>query len=420
MASKQQVLVIENNSALKQYYTNNLIKLGLEPIVVPNGTEALRTLKSSIDGDLKLVVMGWHIPDVHGYLIAQKVRSDPKFLGVEFLICASDLAEEDRFLMQELDIAHTLPKGASTQQIVDKVKAIQIEIGKKPALDKRRVELEGALNAGQPTLVEDLLAQDDLKKDVFKNPKYAHLAGEVEIMRKKYEDALAFLKGQMGGALDFDAPLNPLPGASNTLKCANAYAKALCYLGRYDEAEGIYARLSAKSPKNLSHIVSQADALLGQDKVDEARVKYTAVLAQDSTQKDALIGMGKSHLVRGEIDKAHEVLGRVEGGYESASFASFFNNRAIALIHAGRIEEGIALFENALKFIKRDRFPVMFNMGMAYLRLKKAPKAVEIFEQVLDTCRADFISKKSILQKLQRLGREKFIEAYGKGLDDKE
>jgi tetratricopeptide (TPR) repeat protein len=141
-------------------------------------------------------------------------------------------------------------------------------------------------------------------------------------------------------------------------------------------------------------------------------VKYAAVLAQDASNRDALMGMGKTAVVQGELDEAKKYFSQVDGGVESPSFASFFNNRAVALIHGEKVDEAIALYENALQFIKRDRYPVLFNLGMAYLRQKKADKAADIFQQVLDTCRVDFVAKKSVLQQFKQLGKEKFIKVY--------
>jgi tetratricopeptide (TPR) repeat protein len=260
-----------------------------------------------------------------------------------------------------------------------------------------------------------------LKKELGATPKHVHLLGEFELLRKKYDEALKLLQKHVDELDNVGAAQSLAQGKggdeprANPLKCVNTYAKALCYLGRFEEAESLFTKLYEKSPKNLAHVVSQADTLLGQDKLDEAKIKYAHVLAQDGSNRDALIGMGKVAVVEGELDKAKEYFGQVDGGAESPSFASFFNNRAIALIHAGKVEEAIALYENALKFIKRDRFPVMFNLGMAHLRLRQAEKAAGIFQQVLDTCRTDFVARKSILQRLKALGREKFIEIYSKG-----
>lgn len=420
----KQVLIVEQNSSLKQYYTNALAKLGLDPKVVVNGQEALKFLKGSIDGTLALIVMDWNLPDVNGYLVAQKVRSDPRLAGVEFLITTSEVKPDDVMLMAELDVVHTLPKGASTQQIVDKVKAIQNEAGRAPRAVKLRRELEEALQRGVSQQALELVDREPELKRELSQARHAHLAGELEILRKNYDGTISLLSRYVDGLEGFEGGASgaggakgaPAPeGGANPLKCVNASAKALCHLGRFHEAEELYRKLYEKSPKNLAHVVGQADALLGQDKIDEARVKYAHVLSQDATNRDALIGLGKAAVVEGKVDEAGRYFGQVDGGVESPSFASFFNNRAIALIHAGDVRQAIQLYENALKFIKRDRYPVLFNLGMAWLRLHEAGKAADIFQQVLDTCRTDFVARKSILQKLRSEGRAKFIEAYGKG-----
>jgi|GEM_PF-2298681 len=414
--TKKQVLIIEQNSSLKTYYTSMLQKIGLDPKLVVSGADALKFLKGNIDGTLFLIVMDWNLPDMNGYILAQKVRSEPKLSGVEFLICASELAVEDTLLMQELDVTHVLPKGASTQQIIEKVKTIQNDAGRAPRAMKLRRELETKLRNGQIQEATALLDEPELKKEFAASPAHVHLLGEFEILRKKYDETLSLLEKHVE-EIDMSAMRRSVSGGANALKCANTYAKALSHLGRFAEAETLFAKLAEKSPKNLFHIVSQADALLGQDRIDEAEMKYAAAIAQDASNRDALIGMGKAAVVKGELDKANEYFNQVDGGVDSPQFASFFNNRAVALIHAGKVEEAIRLYEDALKFIKRDRFLVMFNLGMAHLRLKNAAKAADLFQQVLDTCRTEFVARKSILQKFKSVGRVKFIELYGQSGD---
>jgi DNA-binding response OmpR family regulator len=148
--------------------------------VVHNGQEALKFLKGSIDGTLCLVVMDWHLPDVNGYLIAQKVRSEPRYSGVDFLIGASGLQPDDTMLMQELDILHTLPKGASQQHIVEKVRAIQNDTGRLPRALKLRKELEIQLQNGNLQEATALLNEPELKKELQSNARNVHLLGEFE------------------------------------------------------------------------------------------------------------------------------------------------------------------------------------------------------------------------------------------------
>ena len=409
-----QVLIIEPSSSLKTYYSNAFIKMNFEPIVVHNGQAALEFLRNSIDGELKLAVMDWNLPDINGFIVAQRVRQDPRLTGCEFLICAAELNPDDKMLMLELDVTHVLPKGASMQQIVEKAKQILNDTGRQPRSLKLRAEFEAALAQQNKKTAKELLQEPELKKILMQNKAFTYLLGEFEVLQKNYAEALSLLQPQID-SLEFFKNNDPESslGSGNVLKAANVYGKALCYLGKYADAEKIFDKLFAKSPKNIAHIVSQAETLLGQDKVTLAKEKYATVLQKDAANPNALLGMGKAAVLEGNMAEAQGYFAKAgQRGAENSSFASFFNNKAVAMIHAGKITEAIGLYENALNFIKGDQSHIQFNLGMAYLRLGKASEAADIFEGIVDAAPQEFIVKKTVLLKFRDLGREKFIQSF--------
>jgi tetratricopeptide (TPR) repeat protein len=416
-SEKRQVLIIERAPSLKTYYSNAIIKMNLEPVVVNNGADALQFLNGSIDGELVLMVMDWILQDMHGYIVAQRVKQDPRFSHVDFLICTSEFTEEDKMLLQELDISNVLPKGASMQQILDRTKEALDQGVKLPKATKMQRDLEDYLSAGNVSEAIKLSDSADFKKTLAKETKYKYLLGEIEIAKKRYGEALSLLQDQVDSFTrnaENNEGTNHTTLESNPFKSVNTYAKSLCMLGRFKDAEPLYRKLFKNSPKNLAHIVRMAEAQLGQNKSAEAKDNFAVVLRQDPGHPQAHVGLGKAAIMEGDLETAKEHFKQAGSSaiLASPTFASFFNNRAVTLIHDNRVEEAIELYENSLQFIVKERHSVQFNLGMAYLRLRRCEEAVTLFEGVLGTAPQEFICKKTILLRLRNEGREDFIRSY--------
>ena len=54
--------------------------------------------------------------------------------------------------------------------------------------------MQSLLNDAQVDQCEELFKIPEIEKEINTNPRYVHLGGEVRIGRKKYEEAVEFLK----------------------------------------------------------------------------------------------------------------------------------------------------------------------------------------------------------------------------------
>jgi tetratricopeptide (TPR) repeat protein len=413
--TQKRVLIIESNSSLKQYYTNNVLKLGLHPTIVRSAEDVYDFLGSSFEGELVLVVMDWIIPGANGYVVVQKIKNDPRFTDTTFILCTSSLTTEDKVLLLELEITNILPKGVSSQTLIDTIKQVVNQQSRLSGIAKLKRQLELSLGENNIQEVEILLANETLRKTIFSDSENAHLASEVDLLRRKYQEACE----RMQNLVDEHASGFEKQGKQgiNVLKCLSTLGKAYLVLGKYAESEKVFAQLASISPQNLVHKINEADALIGQSKTDDARAKLSSVVELDSTNPAALAGMGKSHLMDGNPEMAAQYFNAIEGTYESPTFAGLFNNRGVGLVQSKKNEEAISLYENALKFMKKDRTSVMFNLGMAYLRSGKPNEAVSILLEVLLTAKPEFIARKTVLVKLKELGKDEFLKQYSSEVD---
>lgn len=400
------VLIIEEKSDMRTFFMTALTKTGnyeVKNSATPK--EALEMLETDFE-KVNLIIFDWTMPEIPGSIFCQKIRADNRFNHIDMLVCSSQVDEEDSFLMTEMDIHYVMAKSNNAGEYVAKVDEVRSRYRKVQNIVTKLKNLQSLLNDAQVEQCEELFKLPEIEKEINTNPRYVHLGGEVRIVKKKYEEAVEFLK-------DFLTNNASQSGAEN-LKSLSTLGKALCLSGKFEDALLIFERLEAKSPKNLSHKIMAGDALLGLDNVEKAEGKYNEVLEKDPEHKDALVGKAKVSAVQGDFEESKTFFAKIEGNFESRSLASFFNNRGVALVRKGNINEAIAFYENALQFLDRYKGHVYFNLGMAYYRIGNITSAVHSFQAALNSKEAPQLADKTILKELQEKGVDGFVEEFNR------
>lgn len=400
------VLIIEEKSDLRTFYMSALTKTGnYEVKNSATPTEALTLLEDNFES-INLIIFDWLMPEIPGYVFCQKIRADNRFNHIDLLICSSQLDEEDSFLLIEMDIHHVMPKLTNAGEYVAKIDDVRAHYKKAHSLVTKLKNLQTLLNDVEVDKCEELFRIPEIENEINTNPRFVHLGGEVRILKKKYEEAVEFLKNFL--------TKNASQSGAENLKSLSTLGKALCLAGKFDDALLIFQRLESKSPKNLSHKIMAGDALLGMDNVDEAQEKYKQVMEKDPKNKEALVGMAKASAVQGDFDQSKTFFAKIEGSFESRSLASFFNNRGVALVRKGDLNGAITFYENALQFLDKFKGHVYFNLGMAYYRMGNIVSAVHSFQAALNSKEAPQLTDKSILKELQDKGVDAFVAEFNK------
>ena len=400
------VLIIEEKSDLRTFYMTSLTKTGnYEVKNAATPREGLALLEEEF-AKISLIVFDWTMPDIPGSIFCQKIRGDNRFNHIEMLICSNQVDQEDSFLMFEMDIHSVMPKSNNAGEFVARVDEVRNQYSRVQNVVSKLKNLQSLLNDTQMEQCEELFRLPEIEAEINSNPKYVHLGGEVRILRKKYEEAVDFLKEFLTN--------NASQKGSENLKSLSTLGKALCLAGKFEDALTIFERLESKSPKNLSHKIMAGDALLGLDEFGKAEGKYEEALKKDPENKDALVGMGKVSAAEGNLEESKTFFAKIEGNYESRSLASFFNNRGVALVRKGDMPGAIAFYENALQFLDKYKGHVYFNLGMAYYRMGNITSAVQSFQAALNSKEIAQLSDKTILKELQEKGVDGFIEEFKK------
>lgn len=364
----------------------------------------------------RVLVLSWQQQGMQALVFIQKLRREARFDFVDVIVSSDALASEDLLVLEELGIRRIFSPNSPLSELRDQVFQLLQDQESLQGVEKQLQRMRQALRLGEVAVAENLAALPEVDRELNGNPRFIHLLGELYIARKQFDAAAerlrAGLKGKEGER----------PGSAvrvrkvETMQTLTVLGKALCLAGKYKEALVVFERLAAKSPQNFSHRVHCGDALLGVEQEEDAERAYNEVLAQDPTHQDALVGILKAKVVRGDLPAAQAAHSRLSGGFESYALASFFNNRGVALVRSGKTAEAIRFYENALRFLKVFAGYIYFNLGVAHLRLNQERDAEECFKKTLALADADFVARKSILKKFVRnLGdsaSDGFIESF--------
>lgn len=397
------VLIIEEKSDLRTFFMGVLTKSG--NYEVKNAATPIEALDiiSKEAAQIHVVLFDWDMKEMSGDIFAQKIKNEVNYDHIELVVCSASIVEEDNFLLNELEIYHTMPKVVNAVDFLRHMEDIRLEYFNIQSIQSKIKNLKHLIHESDLQAIDSLFSNPEVENEITKNSKYTYLGGEVRILHKKYQEAIEFLKQHL--------EKNNTNKLNENLKTLNTLGKALCLIGNYQDASMIYEKLEAKSPNNLSHKIMLGDALLGLDDVKGAENKYQEVLEKDNTNNAALEGMIKTNSTTGNFAQAKSFFDKIQGNFESKTLASFFNNRGVALVKNGKINEAIIFYENALQFFDKYKSHVYFNLGMAYYRSGNITSAVTCFQAAIAQD-AKLAEEKVILRELKEKGAEKFTEDY--------
>lgn len=171
---------------------------------------------------------------------------------------------------------------------------------------------------------------------------------------------------------------------SQNLWAANTLGRLLLRSGRAAQGIEVLEKLSQFHDINSERHLTLGDAYVQANLTAEARQAYKkgeALVGQGDERFEA--GHAKVKLAEGDFDGALAVL---QGKSFSRDVISFLNMRAIMAMRGGRHAEGLNFYSQAVKGsgeAKEIKAKVLFNMGLAYVRMDDLQKAQELF---LESC----------------------------------
>jgi LmbE family N-acetylglucosaminyl deacetylase/tetratricopeptide (TPR) repeat protein len=149
--------------------------------------------------------------------------------------------------------------------------------------------------------------------------------------------------------------------------------------GNYDKAIVVYRDLMARQPRDLGLKSDLADVLTWGKRFEEAERLYEEVLARDHGHHEALKGLARLRLLRGEVDAAKGVIDRALTLYPED--VDLYRERARMLSQKKQPNRAIEVLQQALRLAPSD-VDVLRQLAETFQQRQDWPGAVDTWLRV--------------------------------------
>jgi CheY-like chemotaxis protein len=117
------ILAADDHATNRKLLHALLTSWGMKPTIVDGGQAALATLeRARADGQrFPIVLLDGHMPDVDGFMVAERIRTDPSLASVTVLLLTSDLQQGQIARARDLGVSRYLVKPVTPSELLDAV-----------------------------------------------------------------------------------------------------------------------------------------------------------------------------------------------------------------------------------------------------------------------------------------------------------
>ncbi|MEI8027031.1 MAG: tetratricopeptide repeat protein [Pseudomonadota bacterium] len=184
------------------------------------------------------------------------------------------------------------------------------------------------------------------------------------------------------------------------LRAQHLYARVLMKKSQFKEAEALLNNCKLLNPYNAPRLVDLGRCILEQPgRSSEALTIFDEAIKLDPNLPEAKLGKSECLLAQGDIEDALELM---KGFASPRELASVFNLAAIVNIRDRKFNDGIGLYQVALKSIKDDNFAssrLYFNAALGFNRWERPEDALKCLKKSLELD-PTFNRSKSLLKRI--------------------
>lgn len=209
-----QVLIVDDNSTNRRILEDVIRVRGMQPVVAGGAAEALKILQdATASGDrIPLVLSDVNMPDVDGFTLAERIRSDADLSDAVIIMLTSGDRSTDRQRCVDLKIAAHLMKPVKQSELFDAiVVAFGITTPEADEVGAVSFSPDASLPSLRILLAEDTLANQMLAIGLLQK-KWGHI---VTVANNGYE-AIALLKAQPFDLVLMDVQMPEMDGLEAT------------------------------------------------------------------------------------------------------------------------------------------------------------------------------------------------------------
>jgi two-component system phosphate regulon response regulator PhoB len=118
--TQKRILVVEDDSAIREMLLFNLDRAGLEAVPATDGREARASL-ANVRPDL--ILMDWMLPDISGLELTRQLKRDPETREIPIIMVTARVEEDDRVAGLDGGADDYLVKPFSPRELLARIRA---------------------------------------------------------------------------------------------------------------------------------------------------------------------------------------------------------------------------------------------------------------------------------------------------------
>jgi two-component system chemotaxis response regulator CheY len=350
----QHLLVVDDMPQMRDMIRMMLKTNGYDDLAfAESGKKALRNMKTQ---SMDLVITDWNMPNMTGIELLKQIKGDPKLFSIPVMMISDERASDkvlyaveegaDGFLVKPFsendlikNIKLALSKGTSTGEMEAKI------------FEMRRLKLSKSYREALELGFEILKGGN--------NQKVALLTCECLYQIEEYDKAISMM--------------TDTEGENRSSQHSNLLGKIHLGLGQYNQGILALEQAVKMNPLNHDRKLDLAGAYFATGRGEDAEKIIQSIVNSKPTDLN-LIGIAQIYLDQDQMDKAGDYLKQTVDPIKES--VHVFNNYAVALRRANRMEDATDIYLKCLK-IDPDSDVLHYNVAVLYAKNNKLIEAKE-------------------------------------------
>lgn len=371
--------------------------------------KALNWLSKSNSTDL--IIQEWKLPSVGGSSFLQRARH----MGakdIPVLVVSSLVRKTDESLLREMGVARTVQKPLIDHEFVSSLTQTLSEFtdpsSERYIERKIQVMLETGRTVEAKVEVQKILSSQaspgaaSRAKEPLSDGSRSFLAGLIMYHSREYAAAKELF-------------LKALNEGGDSLQILNSLARTLIHMRDFKAAARCYEKAQEISPQNVYRLLEMAETYSEIGQTHAMNGSLSKAESIDPTNPELATMQARIALKQGNISEASKIFA---GLPDKKTLIADLNNSGVVYIKTGHLENGIEVYEKALRLIGSAATVlwarVTYNLALAQAKAGKVADARRSVERIIAAERSDealsqspefFQIRRKVLSLHDKLGR---------------
>jgi two-component system chemotaxis response regulator CheY len=327
--------------------------------IAESGKQALKHIAQK---PIDLVITDWNMPNMTGIELLKHIKGDPQLYTIPVMMISDERASDMVLYAVEEGADGFLVKPFSEN---DLIKNIKLALAKNASTDAMKEKISEMRRLKLSKNYREAL---DLGFEILKstnNQRVALMTCECLYQVEEYDKAIAMIA-------DTDEK-------SRSSQHSNLLGKIHLGLGQYKEGILALEQAVRMNPLNYERKIDLAGAYFAAGRKEEAERVILSILSARPTDLE-LVSIAQIYLDHDQMDKAGDCLKQTVDPIKET--VSVFNNYAVALRRADRLEDATDIYLKCLK-IDPESDVLHYNLAVLYAKSNKLKEAKEAVQNAL-------------------------------------